>query len=312
MAGKSGSMVDGERKVFMDTGRGIQITGKAGLPDEFCRFAFDGWSRSAHVAEINESWHSFTDIPDRIDPKLPSSHSGLYLRIFSHDNSGFPSVQIAAAIDYFRSIGGDFYTIYNLPGRRVGVVIADVCGKGKKAAGYVSVIQAALSQELNSGLYAGQILSNLNNRLARVMPDDRFATLFLGIYDTNAHSLEFANAGHPAGVLMHANGDNSQLSSTGPGLGMMADMPFGTCRISVSPEELLVLYTDGYEVDQPDGSTGGERNRFLKLIEKNRYRPPRDIVKILQDDMQEHMKTRSRGDDRTMMILQFSGAVSAV
>jgi len=312
MAGKNGITENRERKVFMDSGRGVLIAGKAGLPDEFCRFAFDGWSRSAHAAEIHQPRQTITGRPDRIDQKLSSSHSGLYLRIFSDDDAGFPAVQIAAAIEYFRSIGGDFYTIYNLPGRRVGVVIADVCGKGRRAAAYVSVIQAALLQELNSGLYAGQILSNLNNRLVHVMPDDRFATLFLGIYDTTAHSLEFANAGHPAGVLMHANGDNSQLSSTGPGLGMMTDMPFGTCRISVSPEELLVLYTDGYEIDQPDGATGGERSSFLTLIEKNRFRPARDIVKILQDDMQDSMKTCSGGDDRTMMILQFSGAAHKI
>ena len=151
MAGKNGITADGERKVFKDAGRGILVAGKAGMPDEFCRFAFDGWSRSAHATGMTESLQTRPGrSSDRIDRKPVSGHSGLYLRIFSHEDSGFPSVQIAAAIDYFRSIGGDFYTIYNLPGRRVGVVIADVCGKGRKAAAYVSVIQEALLQELNS------------------------------------------------------------------------------------------------------------------------------------------------------------------
>lgn len=289
-----------------------QAAGSARRSDAYCRFSVERESRFIRAAERYQAWRQSQPGHDQARQNVLTNLSGLYLRIFTDSDSGFPAVQIAAAIDFFRSIGGDFYTIYNLPGRRVGVVIADVCGKDKRAALYVPVIQEALHKEINTGRYAGQILNNINNTLNQVLPDDRFATLFLGIYDTISHTLEFANAGHPAGLLMHTNGDSSQLASTGPGLGMMADMQFGTCKISISPDELLVLYTDGYDLDMEIGESAGAGNDFLKLIDMNRSRPAREIVRTLQDHMQNRMRLASSEDDRTMMVLQFSGAGKGV
>jgi len=280
--------------------------------NEYCRFSVERESRFISAAEKYQTWRYSGPGYSETRQNIFTNLSGLYLRIFSDNDSGFPALQIAAAIDFFRNIGGDFYSIYNLPGRRVGVVIADVCGKDKKAAAYVPVIQEALHKEINTGLYAGQILSNLNNTLNHVLPDDRFATLFLGIYDTISHSLEFANAGHPAGVLIHANGISSQLASTGPGLGMMTDMQFGTCKISISPEELLVLYTDGYDLEMELKKASGGPDDFLNLIDKNRFRSAREIVQTLQEHMQNHMRFVSSRDDRTMMVLQFTGAGKGV
>jgi sigma-B regulation protein RsbU (phosphoserine phosphatase) len=284
------------------------ISGGSRRSGDYCRFSVERESRFIRAAEKYQPWRRPGAGSQPARHNFLTNLSGLYLRIFSGEDSGFPAVQIAAAIEFFRNIGGDFYTIYNLPGRRVGVVIADVCGKDRHAAAYVPVIQEALHREINTGLYAGQILSNINNTLSGILPDDRFATLFLGIYDTISHSLEFANAGHPAAVLMHTDGANSELGSTGPGLGMMQDMQFGTCNISVSPNELLVLYTDGYDREMEIGRSTGSQNNFLNVIEKNRSRPAKDIVRTVQEHMQNRMRQPSRSDDRTMMVLQFTGA----
>ena len=279
---------------------------------DLCRFAVEQESRLSHASKHYKTWQQPVVRSEQVRQHMLSSHSGMYLRIFSGDHSKFPAVQIAAAIDFCRNIGGDFYSIYKLPGKRVGVVIADVCGKDKHAAVYVPVIQETLYHEINSGLYAGQILGVINNKLNKLLPDDRFATLFLGIYDTLTHSLEFANAGHPAGVLLHTNGNNSQSASTGPGLGMMTDMKFGTSRISVSPDELLVLYTDGYALDMESTETGQNQDGFFNMLDKNRFRSARDIVRAIQDHMQNRLCLHTARDDRTMMVLQFSGTDKSV
>ena len=241
--------------------------------------------------------------------ELLTNRSGIWLQIYAQEQKGLPDLQIAAAIDLFHSIGGDFYSVYNLPGKRVGVVIADVCGKDDWAAGMVEFIRTALYRKIANDLYSGQILKLLNDELSGLLPEDRFATMFLGIYDTVARRLEYASAGHPAGLMIHKDGSRSHLKSTGPGLGIMPDMSFGTDRIRVSGNDLLVLYTDGYGIDLEQGYLNEKAERVLNMIEKNRHHPVPDLVGFVQNDMLEQTDADTLEDDRTIMIMRFGAGL---
>ncbi len=288
---------------YMSEDRSYPIAGST----EYCRILID---RAVHYTKTigrQRAWRRPALYSDPVNQNTLNSLSRLQLKIFADDNTKNPMVQIAAAINFFSDIGGDFYTIYNLPGKKIGVVIADVCGKDSHAAAYVPIIQGMLRHEMIRGASAGQILTALNIALHQILPDDRFVTVFLGIYDTHSKNLEFANAGHPAGVLIHPDGRYFTLDSTGPGLGMLTDICFVTGNISITPAEILVLYTDGYPVDTEVVKSIIERNLVRPVISKKRYRSANDIVRIFQTHMQYYVHPEYPNDDRTIVILQFFG-----
>lgn len=274
----------------------------------YCRILIE---RAAHYykpAAGKRTWRPPAVYSELAEQKTLTGLSGLQLKIFADDITQYPSVQIAAAIDFFGNTGGDFYTIYNLPGKRIGVIIADVCGKDRHAAAYVPAIQRVFYHEIIRGHSAGQMLTMLNNSLHQILPDDRFVTVFLGIYDTLSRSLEFANAGHPAGMLIQPGGRKITLDSTGPGLGMAPDIRFGTGKISISPADILVLYTDGYSFDTTLVKSIMERGIVQTIIKKDRYCSANEIVRIFRTHRQNYMRPEYINDDRTIVTLQFFGA----
>jgi serine phosphatase RsbU (regulator of sigma subunit) len=168
-----------------------------------------------------------------------------------------PGLDVAAEVRFARGVGGDFYDL-----RRVGhyleLCIADVSGKGPRAA----LISAALRTLLDE--IAGQLpdplafLRHLNARLADDLPEEMFITMFYGRLDLNSGELQYASAGHDPPLLCRGERIES-LEPTAPALGMVPDLCGCTERVTLQPGETLVLYTDGLTTARhPSGDRVGE------------------------------------------------------
>src|SRR6266852_2398259 len=147
-------------------------------------------------------------------------------QLFPSTLPSVPGVEIEAICKAARSVSGDYYDFIQLSPTHIAIAIADISGKGISAALLMASLQAALrSQMLSEGserLSMAELVSRLNKHLVRHTGDDRFATFFIAVYDSNARTLRYTNAGHLPAFLI-CNGTSEQLDKGGMVLGVVED-----------------------------------------------------------------------------------------
>ena len=179
-----------------------------------------------------------------------------------------------AALDE-STIGGDFFDLFPLGEHRRGVVMADVSGKGLKAAVQTAMLKYTLRGfALEDPDSPARVLARVNDVLCSPMSShDGFVTLFYGVLDTRTGELTYANAGHEPPLLRMAGGGAvcPLPDCDGLALGAMSGVPYEECRTTLAPGDLLLLYTDGLtEARADDGS-------FLELEGLTALLPRTDV-----------------------------------
>lgn len=178
----------------------------------------------------------------------------------------FPGVEIAAAWQPARTIGGDYYDVFPMSESTVGFFIADVAGKGLPAALLMSNLQAAVRSMEATTLLPHEICARLNDMLHRSIPDDRFITFFHGQLDTRNGQLRYATAGHNAPIVFHPDGTHCRLADGGSVLGIFPNSRFELGTVQLSPGDRVVLFTDGVtEAANRDEEEFGE-SRVLECL----------------------------------------------
>lgn len=183
---------------------------------------------------------------------------------------------MAAWFQPARRVGGDFYDAFALPGgRRIGLVVADVCDKGVGAALFMALVRSlvrALAERIvteggEPTTQASELITAVNDYIARTHERDHmFATLFFAIVDSRTGELVYVNGGHEPPVVSGPGGVRARLDPTGPAVGMLPDLGFAAGREVIAPGETLVVYTDG--VTDALGADGGRfsEERLLGLL----------------------------------------------
>lgn len=158
-------------------------------------------------------------------------------------------------------VGGDFYDVFELGQDHVGITIGDVAGKGLNAAVLTSLAKNTIRAHANErGKTPSLILALTNDVIFRSTPDESFVTLFFGILDRRDGRLVYANAGHPAAVVVGSGGSLDTLPATGPVLGAFEGLTFDEVEAWLCPGDVLLLYTDGLtEARNGDDFYGEER-----------------------------------------------------
>ena len=164
----------------------------------------------------------------------------------------------SATADAF--VGGDFYSMIKLPGRRACIIMGDVSGKGIEAASISSAVKTALSAYAWEGRTPARMVATLNEFLLGFSRVETFATLFVGIVDLATSSLTYCSAGHPPAILVSAQSGDAELLDVQSGVvGAFHDMEYKNGTIRLHEGDILLLYTDGTtEARSPEGAFFGE------------------------------------------------------
>lgn len=143
-------------------------------------------------------------------------------------------------------VGGDFYDYFQIDEHRVGVVIADVSGKGVPAGLFMMISRTLLRAEGLGGGDPGDCLTRVNALLERENEASMFVTVFYGVIDLRSLTLSYANAGHNPPLVLQADGTVVATKPTGDlVLGVMPGIEYRTASTILSPRDALFLYTDG-------------------------------------------------------------------
>jgi serine phosphatase RsbU (regulator of sigma subunit)/anti-sigma regulatory factor (Ser/Thr protein kinase) len=204
-----------------------------------------------------------------------------------------------------RSVAGDFYDLYPLSDGRLGVVIADVSGKGIPAALFMALSVTVLRFAMGLSLTPGELMKRANQAILADQRSKMFATVFVGYLDPISGSLQFASAGHNPPLLYQAErGACKYLETSGVALGLFQDADYAQQQELLSPGDILVLYTDGItEVIDENEEEFGEK-RLEELVIQNACRSAHEIINIIVEAITAFAVGNTIFDDETLVIIK--------
>jgi sigma-B regulation protein RsbU (phosphoserine phosphatase) len=201
-------------------------------------------------------------------------------------------------------VSGDYYDWVQIYDDQIGIVIADVSGKGVPAALLMAFLRASLRAASHIG-YAPQVsMSKVNYLLWESIERNQFVTAFYGILDATNRTLAYSNAGHNPPMLIDVDGTAHFEERGGVPLGMFRDSRYYEYYATIAPGQILVLYTDGVtEATNPSGEEYG-RDRLAEAVRNVRDLPAREMIDVLHRDLIQWTDGQGAGDDVTFFILK--------
>jgi serine phosphatase RsbU (regulator of sigma subunit) len=207
-----------------------------------------------------------------------------------------------------RTVGGDIYDCYELPDGRIGIMLADVSGKGIPAALITSALHAYMHALVETYQDPGQFCWRLNHLVHGSIPPASYATLMFIEYDPATSRIRYCNCGHVPGAYL-VNGDVRWLKTTGPVMGLLPKAVFGVEEMAVADGDLLMLYTDGLsEASTPEDENGDSEEFGLERVRTACMKGPRDAESLLahlHKEVFSFVAGAPLADDLTMLALTF-------
>lgn len=201
-----------------------------------------------------------------------------------------------------RAVGGDYYDFLAYPDGRVGLVIADVAGKGMPAALMMTGLQAKVQAFAESAAEPEAVVARLNRSLCATYPDNRFVTLVHCILDPRGGEVTYCNAGHNPPLLVRASEEVVRLDEGGPVLGVLPLARFLGQRVRFEPGDVLLLYSDGVtEAVNPAGEEFGEE-RLVGILKQQGYGAAQAIVTSVYEAVQAWTEGQPAADDITVVV----------
>jgi serine phosphatase RsbU (regulator of sigma subunit) len=205
-----------------------------------------------------------------------------------------------------REMGGDFYDFFLIDQKRLGLVIADVSGKGVPAAIFMAVSRTMLKATAMQTPSPGECLHQVNNLLCPDNDSAMFVTVFYAILNTRTGELEYSNAGHNLPYVLSGQCSVAMLDNPGGmALGVIQDSPYTVRRIRLRPGEGLFLYTDGVtEAMDPQGNLFSDA-RLKPLLLRIQGGTPAEIVHETVAEVRSYAAGEPQADDITMLALRY-------
>ena len=223
-------------------------------------------------------------------------------RLFPQTAPALSTLDYAGVCIQARHVGGDYYDFLTLDPHRIGLLIADISGKGIAAALLMANLQANLrSQIALAGDCPETFLRTVNQTFYDNTVDSAYSTVFFAEYNDQSRLLRYANCGHLAGLLLRAQGGVEQLCPTGTVLGLFRqwDGHLGQCQLA--PGDTLALYTDGVsEACNAKGAEFGARG-LVRALRKRKSLDAKSTVDAVLADVQKY-SAGEQEDDVTLIV----------
>src|ERR1051325_8803427 len=201
-------------------------------------------------------------------------------------------------------VSGDYYDWVSIYEDQIGLVIADVSGKGVPAALLMAFLRASLRAAIHIG-YAPHIsMSKVNYLLWESIERNQFVTAFYGVLDATNKTLAYTNAGHNPPLLMNADGSARFIEHGGLPLGMFRATRYYEYYLPIDTGQTIVLYTDG--VTEAGHAAGREygRDRMAQVVREGRAASARELIDLLYQDILRWTDGRGSHDDVTFFIIK--------
>jgi serine phosphatase RsbU (regulator of sigma subunit) len=182
-------------------------------------------------------------------------------------------------------MAGDFFDVYRVGEKRLAAVIGDVRGHGIESS--ITAFQAKylLRVFLRQFRDPAQALEELNQQMSEMDRGEEFISMIVVVFDTEAGTIRYASAGHPAGWLWHAR-EVQPLRATGPLLMLDPGAAYFSREIPLAPDDFVLLYTDGLAEARNGDELYGEE-RIAMAIRRDPGASPEVLTKALLEEARD-------------------------
>ena len=207
-----------------------------------------------------------------------------------------------------KEVGGDFYDFFMIDDDHLGLVIADVSGKGVPAALFMMLSSNLIRNAAAGETSPASILQKVNGQICARNPEEMFVTVWLGILEISTGRLTAANAGHEYPILKRA-GESFELFRDRHGLvvGAMDGVRYREYEILMEPGAKLFVYTDGL-AEAVNGETeqfGAER--AIAALRGREDGSPKELLGAVNAAVAAFVGDAPQFDDLTMMCVEYRG-----
>jgi phosphoserine phosphatase RsbU/P len=250
-------------------------------------------------------------------------------QLFPRHITQLPSLEVFGFCRPARSVSGDYYDFLSLGPERLLLAVGDVSGKGISAALLMATIHSAVRAYSVEGIPAlrqlqavgggpavltrggsliegaevcpGTLLSLLNHQLYHSTPQEKYATLFLAMYDAENRRLTFSNAGHLPPLVLSESGMAKRLEDGGTVVGLFDNINYEEASVQLRPGEIFLAYSDGVTEPENDFGEFGEQ-RLIELVQENRDLPLERISEIVTAAVDDWIGGAEQPDDVTLVL----------
>jgi sigma-B regulation protein RsbU (phosphoserine phosphatase) len=229
-----------------------------------------------------------------------------------------------------RTVSGDYYDFLAVNSDKIILAVGDVSGKGISAALLMATIHSAVRAYSLEGMpilretvavgagtgsdvivaattlngieaSPGALLSLLNHQLYASTPMEKYATLFLAVYDGAARRLTYSNGGHLPPLILGEDGSVHRLDQGGTVVGLFDNLTFDEAAVKLKPGEIFIAYSDGVTEPENDYGEFGEE-RLIELVRENRHLPLARITEIVTGAVDDWIGDNEQPDDVTLVL----------
>ena len=250
-------------------------------------------------------------------------------QLFPRHITQLPSLEVHGFCRPARSVSGDYYDFLSLGPERLLLAVGDVSGKGISAALLMATIHSAVRAYSVEGVPAlrqvqavggrpallsrvdsviegaevrpGTLLSLLNHQLYHSTPEEKYATLFIAMYDADDRRLTFSNAGHLPPLVLSETGIVKRLEDGGTVVGLFDDIHYDEDFVQLRPGEIFLAYSDGVTEPENDFGEFGEQ-RLIELVQENRDLTLERITEIVTAAVDDWIGAAEQPDDVTLVL----------
>ncbi len=250
-------------------------------------------------------------------------------QLFPQHISQLASLEVYGFCRPARTVSGDYYDFLTVDPHKLILAVGDVSGKGISAALLMATIHSAVrayslegmpslrepvgaaaatgsslahAPHLNGAeLSSGAMLSLLNHQLYQSTPAEKYATLFLGIYDGHERKLTYSNGGHLPPIIMGEDGSVRRLEQGGTVIGLFDRRSYEEGTVAMRRGELFLAYSDGVTEPENDFGEFGEQ-RLMDLVWEHREQPLARICEIVTAAVDDWIGANEQPDDITLVL----------
>jgi len=298
--------IDGDVPVFVMT-----AWGTIGLAVEVMRsgaadFVLKPWNNEALIRALGAEVARRRTVRDEraAGTRDLAGARDVQARLLPQQTPSMRTVEVAARCVEAAVVGGDGYDFIDLGGGRTAIVLADVAGKGVAAALLWASLQATLRSQAPRGESDLVGLARSANRaFLDCSAPERYATIFIGIYDDDTRRLRYINCGHNPPLLVRRGGGCDRLPATAPVVGLLPDWDGMAAETSIAAGDTLLLYSDG--ITEAGGAAGVElgEGRLMDLLRGCDALPLPQVPDVIVSEAKAFAGGR-QDDDMTVLALR--------
>ncbi len=221
-----------------------------------------------------------------------------------------PEFDVYASMTPAKEVGGDFYDFFLIDNDHIGLVMADVSGKGVPAALFMMVARVLIKAHLQNGESPAEALESVNNQLCEGNEAELFVTVWTAVLEISTGRGVAANAGHEHPAIRKAGGEYAlQVYRHSPAVATMEGIPFKEHSFRLDPGDSLFVYTDGVAeaTDANDEMFGSDR--MLDALNADPDAKPEAVLSNVMRGIEAFVAGAEQFDDITMLCLRYNGPV---